>query len=260
MRTETVTQNQGYRTLVPVGLASYGFVHVVVAWIALQVAWGGKGDASSKGALKQVAQQPLGSALLWVVAAGMLALVVWQVVEAAVGYSWMDHGKRLRRRVSSGVRALVYLAIGISAARLALGGRGSSGGDPQETLTSRLLDAPLGQALVVIVGLAVLAVGVSEVVKGVQRKFREDLRGSVSPATMKLGTAGYVAKGVALGIVGVLFGWAALSYDPDKAGGIDAALQTVRDQPFGSVLLTAMSIGIFAFGLFCFSWARNARY
>jgi hypothetical protein len=39
------------------------------------------------------------------------------------------------------------------------------------------------------------------------------------PATITLGRAGYIAKSIALGIVGVLFGWAATSYDPEKAGG-----------------------------------------
>ena len=53
----------------------------------------------------------------------------------------------------------------------------------------------------------------------------------------RLGTAGYCAKGVALAIIGGLFGYAAITYDPKKAGGLDAALSTVRDQPFGTVLL-----------------------
>jgi hypothetical protein len=109
------------------------------------------------------------------------------------------------------------------------------------------------------VALAVLAVGVSQIVRGAKKKFREDLRGA-SQTTTRLGVAGYVAKGVAFGIIGVLFGWAALASDADKAGGLDAALKAIRDQPFGSVLLTLMAAGILAFGLFCFSWARNARY
>ena len=59
-----------------------------------------------------------------------------------------------------------------------------------------------------------------------------------------LGTVGYVAKGLALVIIGLLFGWAAWSYNPERAGGLDAALSTVRGQPFGSVLLLAMAAGL----------------
>ena len=75
----------------------------------------------------------------------------------------------------------------------------------------------------------------------------------------RLGTVGYCAKGVALGIIGVLFIWAAISYDPEKAGGMDAALSTLRDQPFGTVLLVIMALGFAGFGVYCFVWARNAK-
>ena len=60
-------------------------------------------------------------------------------------------------------------------------------------------------------------------------------------------------------MVGVLFGWAAIDYDPQKAGGLDTALHTIKNQPYGPVLLTVLAIGIAAFGLYCFSWSRNAR-
>ena len=49
-------------------------------------------------------------------------------------------------------------------------------------------------------------------------------------------------------------------YNPDKAGGMDAALSALRDQPFGTVLLLAMAVGFAAFGVYCFVWARKARY
>ena len=76
----------------------------------------------------------------------------------------------------------------------------------------------------------------------------------------RLGTVGYCAKGVALAVIGGLFGYAAISYDPEKAGGLDAALGTIREQPFGTVLLIVMALGFAAFGVYCFVWARRARY
>ena len=105
-----------------------------------------------------------------------------------------------------------------------------------------------------------IAVGVSQIVKGVKQNFTEDLRAGVGAGVRRLGVIGYCAKGVALAIIGVLFGWAAISYDPEKAGGMDAALSTIRDQPFGTVLLVVMALGIASFGVYCFVWARQARY
>jgi hypothetical protein len=50
--------------------------------------------------------------------------------------------------------------------------------------------------------------------------------------------------------------WAAIAYDPDKASGLDGALRTVLDVPFGKILLTLVAIGLVAFGVFCFFRAR----
>jgi multisubunit Na+/H+ antiporter MnhB subunit len=113
---------------------------------------------------------------------------------------------------------------------------------------------------ILTVGVAVIAVGISQIVKGVKQNFTEDLDHAVSQNVRRLGTAGYCAKGVALSIIGGLFGYAALTYDPEKAGGIDAALATIRDQQFGTVLLVIMALGIACFGVYCFFWARFARY
>jgi len=252
---------RGYAALVRTGLVCWAAVHLLIAWLALRVAWGGGGDASQQGALKTLAQTGAGPVLLVVVAVGMFALTVWQAAEAAFGQGRVaeqhDERRRTLKRLSSAGRALVYLALGVSALRLVLGA-GSSGGQ-EEGFTSRLMEAPLGRVLVALVAAAVLAVAVSQVVRGVRQKFTEDLSGDRTRAVRVLGTVGYVAKGVALAVVAGLFGWAALSYDADKAGGLDEALHTVGSQPAGAVLLTALALGFAAFGVFCLVWARNPK-
>jgi hypothetical protein len=254
-----VRRSRGYHVLVGIGLVSYGLVHLVVAWLALQIALGGRGDASPGGALQQLTQQPLGVGLLWVMAIGVFTLVVWQVLEAAIGREEANRDGRLRRRLASAGRAVVYLALGILTVGVAMGSGGGSG-DGEETVSARLMALPFGRVLVGAVGVAVIAVGVSQIVKGVKQNFTEDLDRSVTQVVRRLGTVGYCAKGVALAIIGGLFGYAALTYDPEKAGGLDAALGTIRDQPFGTVLLVVMAVGIAAFGVYCFVWARFARY
>jgi hypothetical protein len=257
--TDAVRSSRGYHALVGIGLVSYGLVHLVLAWIALHVAFSRGGDASSQGALRQLGKQPFGAVLLWAMAVGLFTLFVWQIAEATVGRAGQDSRKQLRRRLTSVGRAVVYFVIGLLAAAIALGS-GSTSGESEQTLSARLMSVPFGRILVAIVGLVVVSVGISQIVKGVKRKFTDDLDGAVGDAALKLGTVGYCAKGVALGIIGLLFGWAALTYDPKKAGGMDAALSAVRGQPFGTVLLFVMALGIAAFGLYCFVWARNAKY
>ena len=254
-----VRRSRGYHVLVGVGLASYGLVHLVIAWIALQIAFGEKGDASSGGAINELSSQPLGTFLLWIMAIGLFVLVPWQILEATIGREEAGRDGRLRRRLASAGRAVVYLAFGVLTVGIILGAD-AAGGEAQETVSSRLMRLPFGGALVAILGAIVIAIGISQIVKGVKQNFTEDLKTGASPLIRRLGTTGYCAKGIALGIIGGLFIWAGVSYDPDKAGGMDAALATVRDQPFGTVLLVIMAAGIAAFGVYCFFWAKHARF
>ncbi len=55
----------------------------------------------------------------------------------------------------------------------------------------------------------------------------------------------------------MLFIYAAVTHDAKKSGGLDAALGTLLQQPFGPVLLGAISLGIICYGLFCFARARH---
>lgn len=248
------------RWLVTTGLVAYGLVHLLIGWVAGQLAWGRSDEeASQRGALQELADKPLGGVLLWVVAIGLFALVLWQTLEAAAGHRALHGARRAAKRLSSVARAVVYLALGISAATTAAGS--SSGGSGEEQgVTARLLAEPFGRVLVTAAGLIIIAVGVYHVYKAFTANFTYDLAPDVPPATVTLGRVGYAAKGVALSIAGALVGWAAVGYDPDKAGGLDTALRTVRDQPAGPVLLTLIAAGIACFGIYCFVWSRHAEH
>jgi cation transporter-like permease len=245
-----VRRSRPYHALVGVGLVSYGLLHLIIAWIALQLVFGKRAEASPEGALSQLGRQPLGGVLLWIMAVGLFTLTIWQAVEATIGRDQPGRDGRTRRRLTSAGRAVVYLALGVLAVGVAT--RTASGsGHGEETISANLMSVPFGQVLVALI---------AQVVKGVKQNFTEDLDRGAPPSVRRLGTVGYCARGIALAIIGGLFIWAAITYDPDKAGGMDAALSTIRDQPFGSVLLAVMAAGLACFGIYCFFWAKMARY
>jgi hypothetical protein len=64
---------------------------------------------------------------------------------------------------------------------------------------------------------------------------------------------------VVVAIVGGLFVLAAVKQTPGQATGIDGALRTLLGQPYGSVLLVAIGLGLAAFGIYLFARARFAR-
>jgi hypothetical protein len=116
--------------------------------------------------------------------------------------------------------------------------------------------------LVAAVGLTILGIGGYFVVRAWTEKFREELdtegkTGSSGSAYVWFGKLGYTAKGIAFGIVGTLFIYAALTHDPHKSGGLDQALTELLGQPFGPFLLAVVAVGIGCYGLFCFARARH---
>ena len=85
------------------GLVAYGIVHLMVAWLAAQLALGDKSEsASNAGALHALAETPMGGVLIWLIAIGMMLLVVWRLLEFAMGYQdETDDAKRWRKRLAS---------------------------------------------------------------------------------------------------------------------------------------------------------------
>ena len=259
----TIEGSSAYQWLVKVGLVFYGIVHLLVAVTAVRMALGLRGsdeEASNTGALRSLAETPLGAGLLWVVAAGFFALVVWQAVTALIGFHEFDGFKRVRKRLSAALRTVLYGYLGVAAARIASGPDVEDGEDAQESLSQGLLGLPFGQVLVGIVGLAVLGYAIAQVSKAFRKSFHDELDTTLTGAKLRLTQAGFVGKSIAIGIVGALFLWAALDADAQKAGGLDKALQQVLQQPLGMWLLLALALGIGAYGIYCFFWARHPKH
>lgn len=248
------------RGLARTGFAVSGVLHVIVGWLAVQIAWFRPAqEADQGGALQTVASQPMGATLLWVAVAGCAGLALWQVVEGIE--AWRSPGSTGDRGFEAGKasgKAVVYAAIAVTAGRVAVGSGGESAKETAD-LTARLLDAPGGRVLVGLLGVGVVAVGAYHVHKGITHGFREDLDGRQGAVVDRLGVAGYAAKGVVLGLVGLLFLVAAVRQKPGEATGLDGALRTLREQPYGPVLLTVVAAGLAAFGAYSLARARHAR-
>jgi Domain of Unknown Function (DUF1206) len=244
-----------------VGYAVSGLLHLLIGWLALQVAWGLGGGAQSadqSGALQTLAGNSLGRILLWLAVAGFLGLGIWQLTEAVLRSSGSDDKKVWASRGKALGKAVLYLALAWTAFRFA---RGSSSDSESQTLdfTASLMSRPGGRILVGVVGLVVLGIAIYHGYKGATNKFLEDLDENPGTWATRAGAVGYLAKGLALAVVGVLFLVAAVQGQAKEASGLDGALRTLRDQAFGPFLLSAVAIGFAAYGLYSFSRARHAK-
>ncbi|WP_262283772.1 DUF1206 domain-containing protein [Micromonospora sp. MA102] len=246
------------------GFIGYGIVHLLFAWLAVQIAFGKSGEEGNQnGALRTLGAQPLGKFLLVAIAIGLFAMAIWQAFEAVIGHRFLRGKEKLFERIASVVRVIVFVWLGWTAVKV-FQDASSNAADQQQQFTEKLMASEGGRWLVGLAGLVLAAVGIGMVIYGLKKKFERNLKtGEMSPKThtltRRLGMAGYAARGAVFAIAGVLIVTAAVKYDPEKARGLDAALRTLRDQSYGPVLLALMALGIAAFGIYCFLQSRYRR-
>jgi hypothetical protein len=269
---QDAAHSTGLRRLAALGLVGYALIHLLIGWLALTLAWlesspagSGQRPTDSSGALALLARYPAGAALLWLLAVGLAALCLWQASEV------LRHHRRLpppggERRdallqvVKTVGTAAFYGYLAVSAVRTALG-HGQGRGNEQQTLAG-VLGMPGGQALVTAVGAACAGIGVYLVRKGVRSDFTDEIELRTVAPSLRAGThrvcqVGFVLKGVALLVVGVVVGWAAVTADPGRGDGMDGALRVVAGEPFGQWLLTVIAVGLAAFAVYCLVRARH---
>jgi hypothetical protein len=157
--------------------------------------------------------------------------------------------------------AIVNGTLVVAAAGLAIGSRtGSSGsGDAEEGFAAWLIRQPFGSLLVGLVGGALIGAGAVQVWRALTGKYQERVK---LPAGQKnllhlVCATGLAARGVLLAITGGFFVYAAVTLNPDQAGGISDALDWLRALPFGAYLYGFAAAGLIAFGLYS---AIEARY
>jgi hypothetical protein len=264
-RAREVTDHPVLTHVARVGLVAYGLVHLLIAYLALRLAWGlGGSDADQTGALQTVGQGPGGRTLLWAIGLGMLALALWQGGEVLL---WWRGLLAKEHRVRTAVvivkclaKALVYAALGVTALLFAVGLEYEADERLQD-LTDDTLEIPGGAALVVAGAIGIVAVGLYTLVRGVTGGFMRDIDLPAAPDRWEpliehVGRVGYVAKGIAFGLVGVLLWRAAMSEDVSTATGLDGALTAIAGVAAGPWLLTAVAIGFAAFGVYALARAR----
>ena len=258
-----VTKSAPFQLVVRLGLVAYGVVHLLVAWLVLQVAvgdldGGGVGKADKTGALQSIASNTGGTILLWLIAVGLGVSALWQLLEAFTGDT-----RRSLRLMHVG-EAVLFGYLAFIAGKLAVGFPASSTDKAQLGLIGKLLAQSWGKPVVIAIGVAIVAAGLFVIHHGVTKRFAQerDLAPASRPtrtAVVKLGQVGYAALGAVYGIAGALVVVAAVQSQPAKATGLDVALKTLAAQPFGTFLLVVIAIGLAGFAVFTFFDARYRR-
>jgi hypothetical protein len=258
-------QSAPLRAMARGGYAASGLVHILIGVIALVVAFGGRAAADQSGALMAIAGFPLGFVVLWVIAIALCALGVWQFLEGVLASSATDDAQDIAkmwgRRIGAWGQAAIFVGLGLIAGSAALGAQIDTE-QAVENASRGLLSIPGGPIVLVLVGLGIGIGGLVFIVMGVRRSFRNKItipRHGFGRNLAGLGVVGFIAKGIALLIVGVLLVVSSLSGDATTAGGLDGALKALLGLALGPLLVGIVGVGFIAYGVFCLFRARYAR-
>jgi len=254
--------------LARLGYAMKGVVYLLIGFLAAQLAFGLGGKATDqKGALQTISDLPLGKFLLIIAIIGLIGFALWCFIQTI--FDTEGKGKDTQgiiARIGYAIVGISYATFAFAAFQLALGS--GSGGKSSTTntqdWTATLLKHSFGVALVVIVGLVVLAVAGYLLYKAYSAKFQDRLNLSEMSAQVKkwaiyMGRFGYAALGVVFTIIAIFLMVAAFQHNASKAVGLDGALRDLSYQPFGKLLLAVVALGLIAYGVFSFVEARYRR-
>ncbi len=241
------------------GLTARGIIYILIGWVAVLVALGRSSrEADQQGALQMLAGKPYGLVSLWLLALGFAAYALWRLSEAAFGVTGEKPGAG--PRLKSLGRAVIYAGLSYLTFTVIAGTDRSQSGRQQD-ITATAMQHTGGRVLVGLIGLAVVAAGLVLVVEGARKKFMKQLDTSRMSARTRrvvkwLGMTGTIARGVVFALAGVLVIDAAVTHHAAESGGIDKALLTLRNQPFGEVLTLLAALGLLIFGVYGLCEAR----
>lgn len=248
------------------GYAARGFVYVSIGLLAFAAAFefapkaGGNAET-----VAMMADWPFGLIWLTAVAFGLAGFAAWRALQSV--FDADRQGTKLKALASRGGQAisgLVYGALALSIFEVLdelEDAREAVGSDEAGAGAAQVLALPFGGALLVIVGLFVAGVGVAGLLRAATGDFCRQLscRAGVRTAAKWLGRLGYAGRGIAFLPAGFFLVEAGLDQEAARARSFGDSLQVLEAQPFGSLVLALVALGLIAFGVYAFLEARFRR-
>ena len=274
-----IRSNSAVIAFARIGWVAKGVVYGLVGVLALAIVFGSQGngsssgsgsgsgaEASQSGALAKIAESPAGTALLYVLAGGLVIYALWRLFTVIMpadndAESWLT-------RAGYMVSFIVYSVLAWTAFTIAMSGGSSSQQQSEDAKVERytrdFLDMTGGRAIVFIAGAALIVIGAVFVYKAYSAKFEKQLehRG-VGPISYRmivvLGRIGWIGRAGMMAVIGFFLCRAAWQFDPDEAKGLDGSLRQAAGSTGGTILVIVVGAGLLVYGVFCVISAPRRR-
>lgn len=231
--------------LARLGYAANGVVYLLVGWIAIKAALASGTPQGSTGALASLTHDRGGHLMLMVVAVGLLAYVIWRLVQALLDPE--NDGRNAHgaaKRVGHLISGLLYLSLAWTAWQLGHSGKGGSD-KGQQVWVSHLMDKPMGTWLVMLAGVVLAIYGVRQIYKAWQNKLGTRMSSAGARIEM-FGRFGTAARGFVMIAVGWFLFNAGHHHRADQAAGTKDVLNMLGH----GWLLALVGFGLFAYGIY----------
>jgi hypothetical protein len=244
--------SSNFELLARAGYGARGMVYMLLGGLALASATiGAESAEGSSDALSRILALPFGRFLIGGVAIGLLGFILWRLAQGFldadnVGSDMKGVVGRSASLVSAGTNTFLMLA----AASIALAGIGQDGGEGESQASGWLLQQPFGPYFLGAVAIGVVGAGLVQIWRSISGDYRKhlDLPKAHEPLLNAICQFGIAARGALIAVVGGFVFYAALTVEPEEAGGITDALNFLLELPYGSWFYGLAALGLVAYG------------
>lgn len=247
-----IDKSEKFSWLVRVGYFSRAVLYVMLGLVALTAA--GQVSEGTDGIFRAIEEFPGGTALLWVMVAGLLGYALFRLCSPLfdIENEGSDaHG--LARRAGHFGSAIGHLLLAWSAYHFATA-EGPTAGDGTQEAAAGVLSFPFGGMALALFGVAFFFAAFSQARKGLTGEFMKRISAGAPDVTKTLGTVGYCARAAVYAVIG----WSLI-----RAGWFEqgtAEIRTLGDAlaelAGNTVIFQLVAAGLLVFGVFSLILAR----
>lgn len=245
-----IDKSQGFITLVRLGFAARGLTYILLGYLALGT--GGEAREGATGVFDYLRDLPLGTAILWLVAIGLLAYALFKLIGGIANIE--HHGedwKGAMKRIGDVASGAAHLFLSYAAYQFA-SGSGSSG-DGSEQMAGSVMQVDFGPLLIGLVGVGFLAGAAMQAKHALTGDFMREIAGNAPRAVEGVGRAGFAARAAVFAIIGLSLVRGAWNESGEAVQGLGEALLSLRDT---GAVYTLVALGLMLFGAFSLVLAR----
>lgn len=250
------------------GYMARGTVYLSIGLIALlAVARLAPHTRGALGALEAWAHWRLGVVLLWVTGIGLWGFAGWRALQSLFDADQQGRSvQSIGSRAGQAISGLIYGVMAVSIFDLIetlhdirhLGEQART----RETVAT-VMAWPFGSTLIIALGVFIMVCGVGNAIRALVDNFGSTLRCDprVARWACRLARVGYFGRGVAMLPVGFFMLAAGWNARASEAMDVGSALWSLHAHILGDQMLTAVAVGLVAFGAFAFveAWYRPIR-